>query len=94
MSLLLDILNHPNPFNPSTTISFSLPRESEVSLYVHDSAGRIVARILRGESLPVGSHEVKWDGRNERGVAAASGVYFCRLVAGKETIVREMVLAR
>jgi flagellar hook assembly protein FlgD len=58
------------------------------------SAGRIVARILHGEMLPAGLHEVKWDGRNERGNAVVSGVYFCRLVAGKETIARKMVLSR
>ena len=86
--------NHPNPFNPSTTISFTLPRESEATVEIFDGAGRLVARLLDGERLPAGAHEAAWDGRDLTGRTCAAGVYFCRLSAGKETRARKMVLAR
>lgn len=86
--------NHPNPFNPSTTIPFSLPRESEVTLEMFDGAGRLVARLLDGNRFRAGAHEVVWNGRDLAGNGCAAGVYFCRLSAGKETRTRKMVLAR
>jgi hypothetical protein len=86
--------NRPNPFNPSTTISFSLPGESAVRLEVYDVSGRLVARLLDGEKRGAGPHDVEWNGRDASGRAAASGIYVYRLVAGKETISRKMVLLR
>lgn len=70
--------NHPNPFNPSTTLMYSLTRESRVRLTIHDLKGRAV-RTLVADDRPAGNHSVVWDGRDDGGEAVGSGVYFVRL---------------
>ncbi len=72
--------NHPNPFNPSTQIQFTLAQPGMVLLTVYDMLGREVKQLVNG-SLAAGKHSVQWDGSNERGEKAASGVYFYRLQA-------------
>jgi M6 family metalloprotease-like protein len=71
----------PNPFNPSTAIRFVLPQRSNINLTVYDVTGRVV-RTLAAETLPAGRHERVWDGRDNGGALAGSGVYICRLEAG------------
>ncbi len=70
--------NYPNPFNPSTTIMFSLSRTAGVRLTVYDIRGAVLKTLIHGESRP-GSFLTTWDGRNDRGIPAASGIYFYRL---------------
>lgn len=85
--------NFPNPFNPNTTISFSLKNRGHASLAVYDVTGRLV-RVLLDEMIEAGPHDVTWDGRNRDGSAVASGVYFYRLEAGEFAETRKMVLLR
>jgi len=85
--------NHPNPFNPLTTIRFYLPDAREITLDVYNVSGERVARLVEGKRTQ-GYHEVKWDGRNSLGVPCASGMYFSRLVAGKVEASRKMLLLR
>lgn len=85
--------NHPNPFNPSTRIGFTLPAAGEISLEIFDAAGRRVRTIERG-ILPAGRHEAAWDGLDDRGGNLPSGVYFARLQTGKIVLSRKMVLLR
>jgi hypothetical protein len=85
--------NFPNPFNPSTTISFALPRAADVSLAVYNILGSKI-RTLVSDHLPAGDHVVSWDGTDTKGKAVASGVYFCRIVAGEYRESRAMVLVR
>ncbi|MBN1884360.1 MAG: hypothetical protein JW876_02400 [Candidatus Krumholzibacteriota bacterium] len=85
--------NYPNPFNPATTILFGIARPGRVRVGVYDTAGRLV-RLLLDERRDAGRHEVAWDGRGDDGRSAASGVYFCRLVAGPFEETRKMVLLR
>ncbi len=85
--------NHPNPFNPTTTISFVLPSRTRASLSVFDVHGRLVKRLLERE-MTAGFKEIVWDGRDESGVQVASGIYFYRLIAGKEVLTRKMVLLK
>ncbi len=89
--------NVPNPFNPSTMITFELPAGSsgstEVSLRVYDLKGRLV-RVLMEETVAADRHSVAWDGRSDRGSAAPSGMYIYRLVAGGKTLARTMTLAK
>ena len=54
--------NHPNPFNPSTTIGYYLPVDAPVTLEVYDSSGRLVARLLDGAKQEKGTHSVEWRG--------------------------------
>lgn len=85
--------NHPNPFNPSTEIRFSLPSRCAVRLEIFDTAGRLI-RVLRDGAMDPGAHAVLWDGTNGAGRAVGSGVYFYRLRAGKDAVARKMVLLR
>ncbi len=85
--------NQPNPFNPNTQIPFYLPTVSEIELGVFSVEGQLIRTLFTG-TKPAGSHNVEWDGRDEDGGDVASGVYFCRLAAGKRTITRKMVLLK
>jgi hypothetical protein len=86
--------NVPNPFNPTTSISYDVPTGgTRVSLRVYDAAGRLV-RTLVDEQRPAGSHVVTWDGRNAAGAAVSSGVYFYQMVSGSFTESRRMVLLK
>jgi hypothetical protein len=86
--------NHPNPFNPSTVISFYAPVLSAVTLDVYDSSGRLVARLLDHAMKQKGTHSIEWRGLDSSGRSVSSGVYFYRLTTGKETISKKMVLLR
>ncbi|MBK7671269.1 MAG: T9SS type A sorting domain-containing protein [bacterium] len=76
--LALTLRSYPNPFNPSTAVSFVLPEAGDINLGVFDLRGACVKVLHRGH-LEAGEHAVTWDGRNERGSAIASGVYLVRL---------------
>jgi hypothetical protein len=80
--------NHPNPFNPTTEIVFSLPQASVVTLEVYNIVGQRVALLDEGR-YPAGEHIVTWDA-----AAYASGVYFYRLTAGEFVDTKKMVLLK
>ncbi|RKY64062.1 MAG: hypothetical protein DRP99_02855 [Candidatus Latescibacterota bacterium] len=80
--------NYPNPFNSRTTISYDLPEDSYVILEVFSLAGQLVATLVSAHQV-AGHHEVVWDCRS-----LSSGVYICRLKAGKFVGTRVMVLLR
>jgi len=86
--------NVPNPFNPSTTIPVLLDWGQPVTLVVYDMMGRPVRTLVRGDYLGPGEHRFTWDGRDEHGKPATSGVYFARLVTPAADLVRRMVLVR
>jgi len=85
--------NYPNPFNPATVIGFSLSRGADTRLEIFDVSGRLV-RTLVDEALHSGRHEAVWDGTNDRGVKAASGIYFYRLTLPGYEKTRKMLLVR
>jgi uncharacterized repeat protein (TIGR01451 family) len=85
--------NFPNPFNPSTTIRYGVPREGRVELGVYDVRGRLVARLI-DEVKPAGYHAVVWEGRNAAGEGVASGTYLCRIIAGGEVRTEKMLLIK
>jgi len=85
--------NIPNPFNPKTTIRFSLSKKQKVRLQVFDVRGRMV-RTLVSETMGEGLHEVRWDGNDQNGSKVAAGGYFYRLEAGKNVETRKMVLIK
>jgi len=85
---------YPNPFNPSTKIAYVLPRAARVTVDVFDVSGRRIG-VLKSRELEVaGRHEVVWDGHDDAGHAAASGVYFYRVRAGDVTQTGKMVLVK
>jgi hypothetical protein len=80
--------NYPNPFNPTTTIGYQLPVVSHVVLQIYDILGREVATLVDERKSP-GSYEVKFDGSR-----FASGVYFCRMVAGNYVSTRKLLMLK
>lgn len=84
----------PNPFNPRTTIKYSLAREGLVTLLVHDISGRTVRVLLDGQMVGRGGHEVIWDGLDSAGKETASGVYFYQIKALGTTATKRMTLVR
>ncbi len=85
--------NYPNPFNPKTTISFSIPRTGHVEMSIFDVAGRKVANLL-SESMEAGEHTVTWDGTDVNGARASSGVYFCVLKTAEGQATRKVVMVK
>jgi len=85
--------NVPNPFNPTTRIRFDLPEAADVRLAVYNVNGQVI-RVLADAEMPAGAREVMWDGRDAKGRAAASGIYFYRIDAGRFTQTRKMILLR
>jgi len=85
--------NVPNPFNPTTTIRFSLPASERVSLAIYNANGQLV-RTLVDDVRGIGAHNITWDGHDSAGNLASSGVYFYRLTAGKFSETKKMVLLK
>lgn len=87
------LLAHPNPFNPSTHLRFSLDSEAIVSLILFDLAGRQVSKVADGP-FPEGPNQVTWSGQTDQGRPAASGTYFAVLYAGGTQSVTKLLLIR
>ena len=85
--------NHPNPFNPSTTIRFHLLEAGYVTLKVYDASGREIALLADGFHSD-GTHTVEWNGKNSLGTPMNSGVYFYELRTDKGVESRKMILIR
>jgi hypothetical protein len=85
--------NVPNPFNPSTRIRFELGAPGQARVVIYNLRGEQVRELLVAE-LGAGRHEITWDGRDDRGHQAPSGVYRCALLVGGEQRSRPMVLLK
>ncbi|MDH5268820.1 MAG: M6 family metalloprotease domain-containing protein [Candidatus Krumholzibacteria bacterium] len=85
--------NHPNPFNPSTSIRFFLPARGTVALNVYDIRGALVRRLAQG-TFDAGAHTMAWDGTDDAGRPVASGVYVYRLTADRRSQTRKMLLVK
>ncbi|MBR58360.1 MAG: hypothetical protein CMH54_10105 [Myxococcales bacterium] len=85
--------NFPNPFNPSTTIQYSLPQAGSMSLKVYDMAGQMVRHLVDQHQV-AGSHQVVWDGLDKAGAPTANGVYIYELRAGEFRALRKMLLLK
>jgi hypothetical protein len=89
----INLDNFPNPFNPMTTISFSLPKPGNVTLKVFDIRGHLVKSLVDGH-LDATTHEVQWNGTDNQGRQAASGVYYCMLQTDGQRESRKLILAK
>ena len=85
--------NYPNPFNASTRITFGVPRAAPVELTIFNIRGQQVRTLASGQR-PAGRHVLLWDGRDDRGRQVASGIYLCRLEAGRQRRSVKMLLLR
>lgn len=84
---------HPNPFNPRTTIDFSMPQASWIEIGIYDVHGRKV-RTLTSAVWPSGFHSLAWDGRDDGGRAVSSGTYYSRMVTSGYTEKRTLTLLK
>jgi len=89
------ISNYPNPFNPSTTISFSINTESieNTELVVYNLRGQRVKKLIN-EQLPSGSYSAIWNRTDEQDKSVSSGLYFYKMKAGKFVSVKKMILMK
>ncbi|MDO9577893.1 MAG: C25 family cysteine peptidase [Candidatus Cloacimonadales bacterium] len=86
--------NYPNPFNPETTISFSIPEDSKVGLTIYNIKGQKVRTLVNGE-LEKGLHDVVWNSKDSSSKSVASGVYFYKFdVNGKMKGLKKMLLLK
>jgi hypothetical protein len=83
--------NYPNPFNPNTTIRFILSRSDRVTLTIYDLNGKEVIKLIDEQFLSTGEYDIEWNGKNQKGGEAASGVYFYQLKTGNRRLTRQML---
>ena len=84
---------YPNPFNPTTTISFSIKEKAPVELVIYNILGQKV-RTLVNQPLEPGEHSIVWNGTDNKGRSVASGIYFYRMKAGNYSETKKMVLKK
>nr|MBC8422792.1 hypothetical protein [bacterium] len=86
---------HPNPFNPATTLAFTLEGDGDARtrIDIHDVLGRRVRRLAVG-SLPAGDHAVRWDGRDDAGAALPGGLYLAIVRAGDDAKSLKLTLVK
>jgi len=83
--------NYPNPFNPETAIKFSLPKAGHARLVIYDLLGRFVRKLI-DEQRNSGQHQISWDGRTDRGIQAATGMYIYQLECEQTIIAKKLIL--
>jgi hypothetical protein len=89
----INLIVYPNPFNSSTIISFFLATESDVNLSIYDITGRKV-KSFEPSMLSAGERAISWNGTDNGGQSLSSGVYFCRLEYGGQTVVSRLTLIK
>ena len=86
--------NYPNPFNPTTTISFSIPSESKLELSIYNIKGQKIKSFLN-DQIHAGEHSFVWNGKDASGKIVGSGVYLYKLnVNGKNEAVKKCLLLK
>ena len=85
--------NYPNPFNPTTTISFSLPEEMKIDLSIYNIKGQKVRTLYKGKAGS-GQHSVIWNGKDNNEKPVSSGIYFYKLEADNRELTRKMLLLK
>ncbi len=86
--------NHPNPFNPSTTLAFELLESAPIYMRIHALDGRLVRTLRRNVFFDAGRHEMQWNGCDDAGRIQPSGTYFYRLQTGAYSETRPMILIK
>ncbi|HEX6789936.1 MAG TPA: FlgD immunoglobulin-like domain containing protein [Candidatus Krumholzibacteria bacterium] len=84
---------HPNPFNPQTTLEYTLSSSERVQIDIYDARGALVRRLVDGV-VPAGMHSVVWTGTDQSGRTVGSGIYFVRMTAGAHAETRKIVMLK
>ena len=85
--------NAPNPFNPTTTITYTLKQDGPVSVKVYNTQGRLIRTLVNSEATE-GTHQVTWNGLNDQGETVSSGLYFYKVVSNGEVLTERMTLMK
>ncbi len=85
--------NYPNPFNPSTTIKYSMPKAGHLKLSIYNVRGQLVKTMIDGQ-VAMGDGQIIWDGTNNQGSSVSSGVYFYEARTGGNVLVQKMALVK
>ena len=96
-----ELSNYPNPFNPSTTISFSIPNNSKVNISIYNLRGQKIKDLSPSlchpelvEGRGANNYTIKWNGTDENNKSVSSGIYFYRLETGSKTVTKKMLLLK
>jgi len=93
-SYVLSVSNHPNPFNPRTTVRYTVPSRGPVTVAIYDARGAFVVTLVNDRTHDTGAYGIDWDGRTHDGARVASGIYFARIEHAGATRTRKMVLVK
>jgi hypothetical protein len=93
-SYVLSVTNHPNPFNPTTEIAFTIPSPGPVTLAIFDARGARIATLIDNQAHPPGPCRMAWDGMSDAGVVVSSGIYFARIEHAGVTRTRKLVMLK
>ena len=83
----------PNPFNPNTTITYTVQEDGPVSVKVYNTQGRLIRTLYEGQSAK-GTHQIVWDGRNSAGEIVSSGLYLYKVNADGKIYTERMTLMK
>ncbi len=89
----VQLSNYPNPFNPETTIAFSLPQDGNVCIKVYNARGQLV-KTLFDSNMSAGDHEIVWNGKDEMNRQVGSGIYFCQMQTTDKTLNRKLLMMK
>ncbi len=87
------LTNYPNPFNPTTTISFDLPSDDKIEIEIFNIKGQLVKTLIK-ETKNAGHYQIVWEGKDNQGKAVGSGVYFTKMKTSKQNLVKKMLLMK
>ncbi|MDD2331951.1 MAG: C25 family cysteine peptidase, partial [Candidatus Cloacimonetes bacterium] len=90
----IELCNYPNPFNPTTTIRFSLPQSKNVSLEIFNLRGQKIKSLIDHQNYPAGNHDFTWTGIDDNGKPVSSGVYFYKMQVDKQVLTRKMLMMK
>ena len=85
--------SYPNPFNPYTVVTYTIPYNVKVQIYISDIMGRRVVTLVNGNQ-DRGRKNIKWDGRNSYGRFVSAGVYYCTLLTDQFIKTHKLVLLK
>jgi hypothetical protein len=84
---------YPNPFNPSTTITYGIDTDSKITVQIYDITGQLITTLLKTEQTQ-GWHSVIWNGTNNKGTQAPAGIYLSKITAGNEVKTNKLMLLK
>ncbi len=92
-TLTLAVSNYPNPFNPTTTIRYTVPKDGNVRLCIYNTRGQLITTLVN-EQKNLGIHSVVWNGNDNNGNKVSSGIYFTRIIADGKTLTSKMLMLK